>query len=211
MAQSTSRSSGGSRPSTNRSQAAKRSSSRSAAAKRSSSRSPSNSRSGSARKSSSSRAASAGSNGKTGVDAVKNAVASGTQSTKDALTSAGESAGSVLGGAAQRAKGPAMAGGAALAGLAGGIVLATRGSRRKVLGVPVPGTRRPLIKVNSPRRAKVQGKDLLKAAGEVGSAGRQVGELASEVRLVRERIDSRRRRSPIEVVLDGLTARGPRR
>ena len=150
------------------------------------------------------------------VDDVKHAVTSGAQSAVDTVASGAKSAGSAVGGAAQtvggvaqRAKGPAMAGGAALAGLAGGIVLATRGGRRKVLGVPVPGTRRPLVKVKA-RRSKVQGKDLLKAAGEVGSAGRQVGELASEMRLVRERMDSRRRRSPIEVVLDGLTARGPR-
>jgi hypothetical protein len=151
------------------------------------------------------------------VDDVKQAVTSGAQSTKDTLTSAGKTAAGAgktaagaVGGAAQKAKGPAMAGGAALAGLAGGLVLATRGGRRRVLGVPMPGTRRPLVKVKVPRRTRVPGKGLLKAAGEVGSAGRQVGELASEVRLVREQMDSRRRRSPVEVVLEGLTSRRSR-
>jgi hypothetical protein len=151
------------------------------------------------------------------VDDVKQTVTSGAQSTKETLTSAGKTAAGAgktaagaVGGAAQKAKGPAMAGGAALAGLAGGLVLATRGGRRRVLGVPVPGTRRPLIKISAPRRVRT--KDLVKAAGEVGSAGRQVGELASEMRLVREQMDgANRRRSPVEVVLQGLTARPRRR
>jgi hypothetical protein len=64
--------------------------------------------------------------------------------------------------------------------------------------------------VKAPRRRR--GKDLLKAAGDVGSAGRQVGELAKEMRLVREQMSNgNRKRSPVEVVLDGLTARGTRR
>jgi hypothetical protein len=57
---------------------------------------------------------------------------------------------------------------------------------------------------------KGMGKDLMKAAGEVGSAGRQAGELASEVRRVRQQLDHDRRRSPVEVVLEGLTSRRTR-
>ena len=81
--------------------------------------------------------------------------------------------------------------------------------RRHVLGVPVPATQAPLINVKVPRRARAKrlGKDLAKAAGDVGSAGRQVGELADEVRRVREQLESSRGRSPIEVVLQGLTSR----
>jgi hypothetical protein len=138
-------------------------------------------------------------------------VTGGAQSTKDSLASGAKTAGNALGGAAQKAKGPALAGGAALVGLAGGLAIA-RGGRRRVLGVPVPGSRRPLVKISTPRstRAKVRGKDLMKAAGEVGSAGRRVGELAGEVRMVREQMDAKRRRSPVEVVLEGLTSRrGP--
>jgi len=107
---------------------------------------------------------------------------------------------------------PGLAGGAALVGLAGGLAIAGRGGRRRVLGVPLPKSRRPLVKVTAPRpgRNKVLGKDLIKAAGEVGSAGRKAGELAGEIRLVRQQLDANRRRSPIEVVLEGLTARRSR-
>jgi hypothetical protein len=96
--------------------------------------------------------------------------------------------------------------------LAGGLAIATRGRRRRVLGVPVPGSRRPLIKITTPRRRarKGVGRDLMKAAGEFGSAGRQAGEMANEIRLVRQQLDSNRRRSPIEVVLEGLTPRRSR-
>jgi hypothetical protein len=85
-------------------------------------------------------------------------------------------------------------------------IAARAGGRRRVLGVPVPGTRRPLVKIKAPRR-KTGTKELVKAAGQMGSAGRQMAELATEVRLAREQLDSNRRRSPIEVVLEGLTAR----
>jgi hypothetical protein len=147
-----------------------------------------------------------------GAQSTKDTVAGGAHNTKDTLASSAKTAGNAVGGAAQKARGPALAGGAALIGLAGGLAIA-RGGRRRVLGVPVPGSRRPLVKVAVPRgtRARVRGKDLIKAAGEVGSAGRQVGELAGEVRMVREQLDTKRRRSPIEVVLQGLTARRPSR
>ena len=77
------------------------------------------------------------------------------------------------------------------------------------LGVPIPGSRRPLIQVKRPARVKTT-RDLVGAAGHMGKAGRQMAELAGEVRLAREKIGTGRRRSPVEVVLDGLTARRPR-
>ena len=126
------------------------------------------------------------------------------------MTSGVQSTGDAVGTAAKRARGPALAGGAALAGLAGGLAIAARGSGpRKLLGVPVPGTRRPLVKINTPGRVKARdvSKDLLKAANEVGSAGRHVGELVSEVQRVRTELDSGKRRSPLEIVLEGLTSR----
>ena len=123
----------------------------------------------------------------------------GAHRTKDNLMNRAKSAGSGIGGAAQKAKGPALAGGAALAGLAGGLVIAGRRGPRRVLGVPIPGTRRPLLEI----KQRNHGKELIKAASELG-------ELASEVRLAREEIGATRRRSPVEVVLDGLTRR-PRR
>jgi hypothetical protein len=132
-----------------------------------------------------------------------------TTKARDAVVSGAQDAGSAIGTAASKAKRPAMAGGAALAGLVGGMAIAARGGRRRVLGVPVPGTRRPLVKIKSPRRNNVA-KDVVKAAGEMGTAGRQMAELATEVRLARQQLDNGRRRSPVEVVLEGLTSRRPR-
>jgi hypothetical protein len=129
----------------------------------------------------------------------------------ETVAGSAQSVGHAVGTAASKAKGPAIAGGAALAGLVGGMTLASRGGHRRVLGVPVPGTRRALINVKRPSRANTT-RDLVKAAGRMGNAGRQMAELATEVRLAREQMDvnGSRRRSPVEVVLDGLTARRPR-
>jgi hypothetical protein len=118
-------------------------------------------------------------------------------SARDAVSEGAQSAGQAVGTVASTAKVPAVAGGAALAGLAGGMALAARRGRRRVLGVPVPGTRAPLVKVKAGRNSSA--KQLLKAGG-------QMAELANEVRMARQQLESRRR-SPIEVVLDGLTAR----
>jgi hypothetical protein len=136
------------------------------------------------------------------------------ETVKGTVNSAGDalsSAGSAVGDAAKKVRTPAIAGGAALAGLAGGFALAARGGGpRRVLGVPIPGTHKPLVKINSPRgsRAKSASKDILKAAEEVGSAGRQVSKLLDEVDRVRGALNGGRRRSPVEVVLEGLTSRG---
>jgi hypothetical protein len=150
------------------------------------------------------------SNSEAAVESVKDTVGGGAKSTKDSLTSGVQSTGDAVTTVAKKAKGPALAGAAALAGLAGGLAIASRaGGPRRVLGVPVPGTRRSLIKINTPRRVKARGasKDLLKAAGEVGSAGRRVGELVTELQRVRAELDRGHQRSPVEVVLEGLTSR----
>jgi hypothetical protein len=136
------------------------------------------------------------------VESVRETVSSGVQS----VASGAQHTGQAIGGAASKAKGPALTGGAALAGLVGGMAIAARGGRRRVLGVPVPGTRRPLVQIKAPRRRGVT-KEVVKAAGQMGNAGRQMAELATEVRLARQQLDSGGRRSPIEVVLEGLTAR----
>ncbi len=101
-------------------------------------------------------------------------------------------AGRSIGRAAGKAKVPLMAGGAALAGAAGGIALGTHQAHRKNgLG-------------------KIDSKDLARAARKAGDVGAQVGEIALEVRRARETNGNARHRSPIEVVLQGLTSRGPR-
>ena len=149
----------------------------------------------SARRSASARRSSGNGASSSPVDAVRQTLTSGAQQT-----------GHAIGDAASKAKGPALAGGAALAGMVGGMAIASRGGRRRVLGIPVPGTRRPLVKIKSPRRNNVA-KDVVKAAGKMGKAGGQMAELASEVRMAREQLEAPQRRSPIEVVLQGLTAR----
>jgi hypothetical protein len=98
----------------------------------------------------------------------------------------------------EKAKVPTIAGGAALAGLAGGLALAsTRARSRKVLGVPIP-PRNGLAKTS---------KSLGRVAGQVGSASRQLAVLTEEVRRTREQADKAERRSPVEVLLSGLTNR----
>jgi hypothetical protein len=136
------------------------------------------------------------------VETVRETVSTGAHT----IANGAQQTGHAIGEAASKAKGPALTGGAALAGLVGGVALAARSGRRKVLGVPIPGTRRPLVQIKTPRRNNVA-KDVVKAAGNMGKAGGQMAELASEVRQAREQLDARQRRSPIEVVLQGLTSR----
>lgn len=163
--------------------------------------------SGGARKPSSSSRSSGGQ--RSAASRTTGAVKERVESTRKTVANGAQGAGQAIGSAASKVKGPALAGGAAIAGLVGGMAIASRGSRRRVLGVPVPGTRRPLIKVKRPARVNTT-RDLVKAAGHMGNAGRQMAELASEVRLARQEVGNGRRRSPVEVVLDGLTARHPR-
>ncbi len=108
-------------------------------------------------------------------------------------------AGHAVGGAVSKAKVPLVAGGAALAGAAGGLVLGARQARRHGVGAKAL-SRRPQVKVRS--------QDLARAAKEVGSFGAQMGRLASELQQTREAAGKNgTHRSPVEVVLDGLTAR----
>jgi len=108
-------------------------------------------------------------------------------------------AGATVGKAASKAKLPLVAGGAALAGAAGGLAVGAHQARRhKVLAGAM--RRRPQVKINS--------RDLASAAREVGTFGAQMGRLASELQEVRE--TNGKQRSPLEVVLEGLTARRPR-
>lgn len=102
-------------------------------------------------------------------------------------------AGKTVGRAASKAKVPLLAGGAALAGAAGGLALGAHQARRhKGLGKGV---------------GKVHADDLAKAARKVGDVGVQIGELALEGRRAREASNGSVHRSPVEVVLEGLTSR----
>ena len=111
--------------------------------------------------------------------------------------------------AARKAKGPMLTAGATAAGLAGGLVLGSRARsksrgvtallapQRRVLGVPV-GRKNGVA-----RTAKALGQ----VARELSSASNQVSAATDEVRQVREELEKTTRRSPIEVLLDGLTHR----
>lgn len=99
--------------------------------------------------------------------------------------------------APSKAKLPLVAGGAALVGAAGGMALAaTKGAGKS--GIAKSLARRPKIKIDSG--------DVAKAAKEVGNFSAQVGQLAGELQRARESANGKHR-SPIEVVLRGLTAR----
>jgi hypothetical protein len=78
--------------------------------------------------------------------------------------------------------------------------LAGRNSRKRVLGVPVP----------SKSGARAVSKDVAGAAKSIGRFGEGMGSLAAEIQRVSEGVagsDGGTRRSPIEIVLQGLTRR----
>lgn len=111
-------------------------------------------------------------------------VAAGRNATDKATTAVGAKATNAVGAAASKAKLPLLAGGAALAGVAGGAALGARQARRHPHG-------------------------FAKAAKGVGALGVQAGHLASELQRNREATNGQHR-SPLEVVLEGLTARRSR-
>ncbi len=100
---------------------------------------------------------------------------------------------------ARKAKVPALAAGAGLVGLAGGVALASRTSRARIFGIQMP----------SGTAAQAVSRNLADAAKSVGGFGEGMGSLAAEIRRVREGVADagEARRSPIEVVLQSLTRR----
>jgi hypothetical protein len=179
MAETKTRSSSGRRKTTKRKTASKRKPSARAAAKRKTSTSK-------PRKST----PQSNGNGARRVESARKAVEGTAKQAGHSVGDAGRSVGKV----ASKAKTPLLASGAALAGVAGGIAIGARGARQ------VKGMRRPKMKIDS--------HDLSRAAKEVGQFGMDVGQLASELRRNREQANGAKRRSPVEVVLDGLTHRG---
>ncbi|MDX6601801.1 MAG: hypothetical protein QOF13_1003 [Solirubrobacterales bacterium] len=124
------------------------------------------------------------------IDSARKAIGSTAKHAGSSVSEAGRNVGRV----AQKAKTPLLAGGAAFAGTAGGLALGARQGRKS------KALRRPKVKIRS--------KDLAKAARNVGQFGMEVGEVATELRRNREQANGSKRRSPVEVVLDGLTHRG---
>lgn len=130
-------------------------------------------------------------NGSSGnpVGSARKAVESTAKQAGSAMSDTGRSVGQM----ARKAKTPLLAGGAAVAGAAGGLALGARQARKSKM------MRRPKMKIDS--------HDLAKAAKSVGRFGMDMGELASELRKNREETNGAKHRSPVEVVLDGLTHR----
>jgi hypothetical protein len=150
-------------------------------------------RSGTARTSARSRTQRRRSASTTPADSVKQVASKG----KNAVAEGAKTGGNAISSVARKAKGPALAGGAALAGLAGGMaVQSKRDSKRKVLGMRLGSG------------VGKAGKDLAHTGQRVGRFTENLGEFAAEMRKTREAIDNRaKHRSPIEVLLQGLTAR----
>ncbi|HET7170274.1 MAG TPA: hypothetical protein VFI18_01445 [Gaiellales bacterium] len=121
------------------------------------------------------------------------------RSTAERLKARANDAAGALGPIAQKSAKPAMAAGAALAGLAAGAALASRGRSR--LGDVAAATAAPLITKEGATRT------LLRATRELHATACTLNDVASEIRQVRELAQAGRSRSPIEVVLQGLTRR----
>ena len=117
---------------------------------------------------------------------------------KDATVESANTAGTAITSAAKKLKTPAIAAGMGLAGVAGGIAL-SRGRDKKVLGVSLPngGT------------ARATSKNLAHAAKNLGAFAERAGTVAEQARIVSEAIgeSGTRGKSPVEVVLEGLTSR----
>lgn len=108
-------------------------------------------------------------------------------------------------------KTPALLAGAGLAGLAGGMALSRDRQKSSLMrGKPVK------VKLPSRRATKATSKNLAHAAKNAGLVAERTGDFAQRVRIASEAMSSGdaangRRRSPLEVVLEGLTNRSTTR
>jgi hypothetical protein len=101
-------------------------------------------------------------------------------------------AGDTVASIAQRSTGPALAAGAAAAGLAGGLLIGSRvTSGRRLFG----------------RRRSHAVVALASGARRAAAMAGKASNTADDIRAIREQLENANRRSPIEVVLDGLTHR----
>jgi hypothetical protein len=98
-----------------------------------------------------------------------------------------------------KAKRPMLTAGATAAGLAGGLALGAHmgSNRRKILGLPI-GRKSPFAQA-----AEAFGD----VARELSKARNQASAVTDDLREIREQADKANRRSPVEVLLDGLTHR----
>jgi hypothetical protein len=122
------------------------------------------------------------------VDAAKDATAKGAKTAGGAITSV-----------AKKLKMPLIAAGTGAAGLAAGVAL----SQKKGRGAS---------SISLPSRSGTEraAKGLGEGAKNIGTLAERIGQVAEQVRVASEAVGegSRKSRSPIEVVLEGLTSRG---
>jgi hypothetical protein len=133
------------------------------------------------------------------ANASSNGVSKRAKAVRDSVEDAGQKAGHAGSQAASKAKLPLIAGGAAMVGAASGLALAaSRSKGSKVLGMRMPKT-----------KVKISSKDVVKGADKVARAGEKIGRLSTGFREIQGTRDSSNGndRSPIEVVLQGLTRR----
>jgi hypothetical protein len=118
---------------------------------------------------------------------------------KDATTKGANAAGSAVTSAAEKLKTPLIAAGTGLAGVAAGVAL-TRKNSKGISGI-----------FSSRGTGRATTKGLGEAAKNIGVLAERTGKVAQQVRVASEAIGEgsapRKSRSPIEVVLDGLTSR----
>jgi hypothetical protein len=115
-----------------------------------------------------------------------------------AVEKTGKKVGRNVGKAASKAKAPLLASGAALAGAAGGLAIGTMRSHRSHRGL--------VSRALQPKRVKISSQDIAKAARGIGTVSQHVADLTSEIN-GKQRAKNGKRKSPVEVVLEGLTAR----
>jgi len=106
-----------------------------------------------------------------------------------------------VGDAASKAKTPLLAGSAALAGAAGGLAIGAMRSRHSAARKAMPK------KALQAKRISVSSRDVAKVARRIGTVSRHVADLTGEMNGADPDRSDSRRKSPVEVVLDGLTAR----
>jgi hypothetical protein len=112
------------------------------------------------------------------------------QTAKDTVSSGAQNAAQGVATAAQKAKVPLLAGGAAVAGLAGAAVLATRSNRRhRVLGMPLP--KRNGLKVDAQKITNA----VTDAAKRADRFGQGVSDVASTVQRVSETANNAAKKS----------------
>jgi hypothetical protein len=102
---------------------------------------------------------------------------------------------------ASKAKGPAMAGGAALVGIAGGVALKNRQQKRRGLlsKVPTPKLKKPDVDLSKLKPSNVslpKPDEALKAigsaAGQVSEKSRKLGQVADDVQRASDAINNKR-------------------